>query len=141
MNKKLMTAAATILLATTLTAQAGGTGRGVDTTLATRPGAFVSQGSVKMRLESLMGLVNARFLQKNFGTVSTLQNSGGVVAVTGCRPHACASNGSLVLYDRQHDAFNVWLTVNDKTRVFQDKAFVMPANLNSDVRASIENMP
>lgn len=138
MNKKLMTAAATILLATTLTAQAGGTGRGVDTTLATRPGAFVSQGSVKMRLESLMGLVNARFLQKNFGTVSTLQNAGRVVAVTGCRPHDCAANGSLVAYDAAHDAFKVWLTVGGKTRVFTDRAFA--GALNKDVKTYASNM-
>ncbi|WP_158591692.1 hypothetical protein [Deinococcus cavernae] len=139
MKKNVMTAAATALLATTLSAQAGGldTVR-VNTALASQPRAFVSQSGAKLRLERLMGLVNARFLQKNFGTVSTLQNAGRVVVVTGCRPHDCAANGSLVAYDAAHDAFKVWLTVNGKTRVFTDRAFA--GALNKDVKTYASNM-
>lgn len=109
----------------------------VNTSLASQPRAFIQQDAVKGRLNKLMGLVNTRFLQKSFGTVSTLQNGAGVVAVTGCRPHDCAANGSLVVYDGKHDAFKVWLTINGKTRVYADKSFA--ADLNSDVKAYAEN--
>lgn len=143
MNRNVLTT--TALLAATLTAAAAAlsttaSAASVNTALGNKPGAFVTQSIVKVRLEKMMGLVNARFLQKNFGTVSTLQNAGGVVAVTGCRPHDCASNGSLVVYDLKHDTFKVWLTINDKTRVFQDKAFVMPSTLNKDVKTYISTM-
>ncbi|MDO4244592.1 MAG: hypothetical protein Q4C89_01030 [Deinococcus sp.] len=134
MKKNLLTASLTALLASVLTAQAGGVDSGkVDTTLASQPRAFVNQPAVKVRLQKTMGLVNTRFLLKNFGTVSTLQKTGGVVAVTGCRPHDCGDNGSLVAYDIKHDAFKVWLTVGGKTRVYADKAFA--GALNADVKA------
>lgn len=136
MKKNFMTITATALLASTLSAQAGGVAPKVNTALASQPRAFVSQASVKLRLERMMGLVNARFLQKNFGTVSTLQNAGNVVAVTGCRPHDCGGNDSLVVYDKKHDAFKVWLTVNTKTRVFTEKGFA--ATLNNDVKTTIK---
>ncbi|WP_339095432.1 hypothetical protein WDJ50_12490 [Deinococcus sp. VB142] len=137
--KNLLTAPVTALLASVLTAQAGGVDSGkVDTTLASQPRAFVNQPAVKVRLQKTMGLVNARFLLKNFGTVSTLQKTGSVVAVTGCRPHGCAGNGSLVAYDIKHDAFKVWLNVNGKTRVYADKAFA--GALNADVKAYANGM-
>ncbi|GHG02797.1 hypothetical protein GCM10017783_13860 [Deinococcus piscis] len=139
MNKNLMTAVMTVFAAGAVSAQAGGMGPvQVNTSLAAQPRAFVTQPAVKPRLENLMGLVNARFLQKNFGTVSTLQHAGGVIAVTGCQPHHCAANNSLVAYDTKHDAFKVWLTVNGKTRIYTDKAFA--GTFNSDVKAYINNM-
>lgn len=118
--KKTCLTAATALLATVK----------VNTTL-------VTQSGVQMRLERLIGLVNTRFLRKNFGTVSTLQHAGGVIAVTGCRPHHCAANGSLVAYDAAHDAFKVGLTMNGKTRVLADKAFA--GALDKDVKACVSN--
>lgn len=139
MKKNLLTTSLTALLASVLTAQAGSVDAGrVNVALASQPRAFVNQPAVKVRLQKTMGLVNARFLHKNFGTVSTLQQSGGVVAVTGCRPHDCAANGSLVAYDIKHDAFKVWLTVNGKTRVYADKAFA--GTLNADVKAYASGM-
>lgn len=114
--KKTCLTAATALLATAK----------VNTTL-------VTQSGVQMRLERLMGHVNARFLQKNFGAVSTLQHAGGLIAVTGCRPHHCAANGSLVAYDAAHDAFKMGLTMNNKARVLADKTFA--GALNKDVKA------
>lgn len=93
----------------------------VHTALANNPKAFVSQSIVKVRLARLMGNGNAAYLQRNFNTVSTLQNTGSVVAVTGCRAHDCGSFGSMVAFDKKHDAFKVWLVVNGKQRIFQER--------------------
>lgn len=131
---------APLLASTLLSSSVGAAGVGINPALAHDPVAFVNQSAVKSRLLTLMGLVNTRFLHKNFGTVSTLQNGASVVAVTGCRPHNCGDNGSLVVYDQAHDAFKVWLTVSGKTRVFQDKAWVTPKSLNRDVKVYIQQM-
>ncbi len=112
----------------------------VNTALSSNPTAFINQSSVKPRLTTLLGLVNMRFLQKNFGVVSTLQNGGGSVAVTGCRPHDCPDNGSLVIYNQKRDAFKVWLTVSGKTRAFQEKGWVTPTTLNADTKAAIQQL-
>ena len=139
MKTNLLTASFLALLVGCLSAQAGGVDAGrVNVALVQQPRAFVNQPAVKVRLQGTMGLVNTRFLLKNFGTVSTLQTSGGAVVVTGCRPHDCAANGSLVAYDVKRGAFKVWLTVNGKTRVYADKAFA--GTLNADAQAYANGM-
>lgn len=105
---------------------------------ASDPVAFVNQPIVKARLQKLMGLIQSRFLYKNFSTVSSLQ-TGKMVVVTGCRKDDCAANGSLVAYDPKADAFKVWLVVDGKSRTFHDKAWKNDAALNSDAKAYIKD--
>lgn len=106
----------------------------------TTPQDFVRQAAVQARLQKLLGLVPSRLLQKSFQTSSVLQQGARIFAFTGCQAHACAQNGSLVIYDRKNDAFQVFLTVNSNTKVMQAKRWSKVAPLNSDVRAYIGNM-
>lgn len=126
-----------LLLAAALLAQASAAP--VNPQTAQNPKAFIAQSSVKSRLSTLLGPVQMRFLQKNFGTVSTLQADRNVAAVTGCLPHACGSDSAIVVYNRATDKFAVWLKVGGKTRQRAEQGWKLPVAANSDVKASINN--
>lgn len=106
----------------------------------TTPHSFVNQSVVKVRLARLLGQGNFNIVKQNFGTTSTLQQGRQVVAFTGCRPHDCGNNGSLVMYDKFNDAFKVAFTINGRTRIYKERAWHADRALNNDVRTYLNGM-
>ena len=107
--------------------------------LANNPRAFMQQSLVQVRLARLMGQNHWQTLHRNFTVVSTLQE-GRVIALTGCHPHRCPSDGSLVMYDSKNDAFKVAHTHAGKTRVYQERNWHADMFLNRDAQRYLHQM-
>ena len=130
-----MTKALLLLCALTVTASAAR----LDIQAGTTGPHFIAQPAVKARLGQLLGPARLTRLQKDFQTVSTVQNSPKVAAFSGCQAHDCGANDAVVIYDRANDALQVVMHVQGQKFTYTEKKSFSSKFFNTDLNTLLSN--
>ena len=100
-------------------------------------GDYLRTGPLAQRLRGLLGPVNYPVLLDNLGVSGPLRQEGGMLYITGNRPHEGGTEAAAVVIHPAHDAVRVWLLTGGEEWEVQDQG--TPKLLPADVATMMEN--
>lgn len=98
---------------------------------------YLRAGPLAQRLRGLLGPVNYPVLLDNLGVSGPLRQEGGMLYITGNRPHEGGTEAAAVVIHPAHDAVRVWLLTGGEEWEVQDQG--TPKNLPADVVTLMDN--
>lgn len=98
---------------------------------------YLRTGPLAQRLRGLLGPVNYPVLLDNLGVSGPLRQEGGMLYITGNRPHEGGTEAAAVVIHPAHDAVRVWLLTGGEEWEVQDQG--TPKTLPADVAAVMDN--
>lgn len=110
----------------------------VGRSLADRGADFLREGALAERLRGLLGPANYPVLLENLGVSGPLRQEGGLLYITGHRPHSGDTEAAAVVIHPAADAVSVWLLTGGEEWEVQDARTpkALPAEVAALMKAS-----